>query len=257
MQPGHPASRTPLLASLKASTVVVAFGAIGLLAIMQWTANMVRKHARIASQSLFPAALESQQASTYFQRMNLDYKDAVVMQEQASLASAARDAATVMSALDGAGKFMEFNSGRHKQIVSLSRRISDLQKRSKVCYAAGANIHGALPEQIQTDIADLAHENEAVRTALEGLQSNLASDFRAELELIDKLLRIQRILEMVLLVVVITALFFSTRALIAATVRKREDAVLRQAHRDTEILLNSVPSLLIGLDTSGHIRQWK
>ena len=236
--------------------MVVAFGVVGLLAIMQWTANTVRKHARIASQSLFPAALESQQASTAFQRMNLDYKDAVVMQEKASLASAARDAATVVSSLDSAGRLMKFNAGRHKQIVSLMRRTSDLQMRSKVCYAAGANINGILPKEIQADLADLAHENEAVRTALEALQSDLAGDFRAELELIDKLLRIQGILESVLLVVVITALFFSTRALIDATVRKREDAVLRQAHRDTEVLLNSVPSLLIGLDTNGRIRQW-
>jgi PAS domain S-box-containing protein len=256
MQTGDPKSRTSLLASIKSSTMVVVFGVIGLLAIMQWTANTVRKHARIASQSLFPAALESQQASSAFQRMNLDYKDAVVMQEKTSLTSAARDAATVVSSLDRAGKFMNFNSARHQQIISLMHRISDLQMRSNVCYTAGANINGILPREIQAEFADLAHENEAVRTAMEALQSNLAGDFRVELELIDKLLRIQKILEMVLLVVVVTALFFSTRALIDATVRKREDAVLRQAHRDTEILLNSVPSLLIGLDTNGRIRQW-
>jgi len=236
--------------------MVVAFGVIGLLTIMLWTANTVRKHARIASQSLFPAALESQQASTAFQRMNLDYKDAVVMQEKASLASAAREAATVVSSLDRAGRSMRFNSGRHIQIVSLMRRVSDLQMRSKVYYAAGANINGILLQEIQADFADLAHENEAVRVALEALQNDLASDFRTELGLIDRLLRIQGILESTLLIVVITALFFSTRALIDATARKREDAALRQAHRDTEILLNSVPSLLIGLDTNGRIRQW-
>lgn len=168
MQTGDPKSRPSLLASIKSSTMVVVFGVIGLLAIMQWTANTVRKHARIASQSLFPAALESQQASSAFQRMNLDYKDAVVMQEKTSLASAARDAATVVSSLDRAGKFMNFNSARHQQIISLMHRVRDLQMRSKVCYTAGANINGILPRETQAEFADLARENEAVRTASGG-----------------------------------------------------------------------------------------
>lgn len=38
--------------------------------------------------------------------------------------------------------------------------------------------------------------------------------------------------------------------------RQRAQEILRQAHRDTEVLLNSVPSLLIALDANGHIRQW-
>src|SRR5208337_2029321 len=144
----------------------------------------------------------------------------------------------------------------HKQIGSLMRRVGDLQMRSKVCYAAAADINGNLPREIEAELADLGRENKAVQTALETLQSDLASDFRAELALIDKLLRIQGIFETVLLVGVITALFFSTRALIDATARMRGDEVLRQAHRDTEVLLNSVPSLLIGLDANGHIQQW-
>ncbi|MFZ0774211.1 MAG: ATP-binding protein [Candidatus Sulfotelmatobacter sp.] len=248
---------TSLSPSTKNSIIVGVLGVTGLLAIMLWTANTVRKHAQVASQSLFPAALESQQATTAFQRMNGEYKDAVVMQEKASLASAARDAATVVSSLNSAGRSMELNSGRHKQIVSLMRRVSDLQMRSKVCYAAGANINnGILPREIQAEFADLARENAAVQAALEALQSDLAGDFEAELASISKLLRIQEILEAVVLVGVITALFFSTRALIDATARKREDAALRQVHRDAEILLNSVPSLLIGLDGNDRIRQW-
>jgi PAS domain S-box-containing protein len=256
MQRGAQVSRTSLSGSIKNSITVVVLGVIGLLTIMQWTANTVRKHARIASHSLFPAALKSQEATTAFQRMNREYSDAVVMQQKASLASAGRDAAALVSSLDSAGKSMEFNSGRHKQIVSLMRRVSDLPVRSKVCYAAAADINGNLPREREAELADLGHENKAVQTALETLQSDLASDFRAELALIDKLLRIQGIFETVLLVGVITALFFSTRALIDATARRRGDEVLRQAHRDTEVLLNSVPSLLIGLDANGHIRQW-
>ena len=256
MQPGDTTSRTSLFASTNSSSIVVTLGVIGLMAIMLWTANAVRKHVRTASQTLFPAALASQEADTAFHRMNREYQDAVVMQEKASLATAARDAATVVTSLESAGKFLEFDSERHREIVALQRRVRDLQARSKVCYTAGATIKGDLPGEIQTDLAELARENEAVGTALETLQHDLAGDFRAELALTDKLQSIQGILETALLAVVIVALFFSTHAAIDAAARKREDAVLRQAHRDTEILLNSMPSLLIGLDMDGRIRRW-
>jgi hypothetical protein len=82
MQRGAQVSRTSLSGSIKNSITVVVLGVIGLLTIMQWTANTVRKHARIASHSLFPAALKSQEASTAFQRMNREYEDAVVMQKK-------------------------------------------------------------------------------------------------------------------------------------------------------------------------------
>jgi PAS domain-containing protein len=34
------------------------------------------------------------------------------------------------------------------------------------------------------------------------------------------------------------------------------EQTLRQAHQDTEVLLNSVPSLLIELDANGRIQHW-
>jgi len=251
IEPISPASRS---APIKTSIIVVVLGVLGLLTIMQWTASTVRKHVGIASHSLFPAALKSQHAANTFQRMNREYSDAVVMQEKKHLEYARREAVTAASSLDSASTSMEFNPVRQQQIIFLMRRVSDLQKRSQVLYAAAANVNGNPPRQ--EDLADLSRENKAVQTALETLQSDLASDFMAELALIDELLRIQGILEAALLVGLIIALFFSTRTLISATARRRGDVVLRRAHRDTEVLLNSVPSLLIGLDADGHIRQW-
>ena len=37
---------------------------------------------------------------------------------------------------------------------------------------------------------------------------------------------------------------------------RRAEQTLRQAHHETELLLNSVPSILIGLDPAGKIRRW-
>jgi PAS domain S-box-containing protein len=186
--------------------------------------------------------------------MSNTYGDAAVMDKEEALAFADQEAAEAVSALASAGDLIQFNSGRHQQIVSLARRVRDLQMRSKMFYAAPGNLNVVPPRQ--KDLADLAQENKRVQQELEALQGDLANDFRSELALIDKLVTTQAILESLLLVGVLTALFFRTRALISATVRRRGDEVLRQAHRDTEILLNSIPSLLIELDARGNIRQW-
>ena len=241
-------------APMKNTIVVWVLGVIGLLTIMQWTAITVGKHVRIASHSLFPAALQSQHATNTFQRMSNAYSDAAVMDKEEALAFSDQEAAEAVSALASAGDLIQFNSGRHQQIVSLARRVRDLQMRSKMFYAAPGNLNVVPPRQ--KDLADLAQENKRVQQELEALQGDLANDFRSELALIDKLVTTQAILESLLLVGVLTALFFRTRALISATVRRRGDEVLRQAHRDTEILLNSIPSLLIELDARGNIRQW-
>ncbi|MFZ0360337.1 MAG: ATP-binding protein [Terriglobales bacterium] len=245
-----PSSSAPVVNTI----VVWVLGVIGLLTIIQWTAITVGKHVRIASHSLFPAALQSQHATNTFQRMSNAYSDAAVMDKEEALAFADQEAAEAVSALASAGDLIQFNSGRHQQIVSLARRVRDLQMRSKMFYAAPGNLNVVPPRQ--EDLADLAQENKRVQQELEALQGDLANDFRSELALIDKLVTTQAILESLLLVGVLTALFFRTRALISATVRRRGDEVLRQAHRDTEILLNSIPSLLIELDARGNIRQW-
>jgi hypothetical protein len=186
-------------------------GVIGLLAIMQWTAYTVRKHVRISSVSIFPAALKSQRAGTAFERMNHDYSNAVVMEDKAGLAAASREAATVASSLDNAGASMAFNSERHQQIVSLIHRVTQLQTRSEIGYSAAIAANGIPPKQ--EEMAYLSLENKAIETTLEALQSDLSSDFRAELSLIDRLLVIQEMLAAVVLVGVMVALFFSVRSL--------------------------------------------
>jgi PAS domain S-box-containing protein len=256
MQGGAPKSRFLPSMSMKTSVIVVVLGVIGLLTIMQWTARTVLKHVTIASQSLFPAALMTERAGTALQKMNHDYSDAVELQQKTSLESAGRYAAAVGTSIDSAARYMEFNPSRHQQIVSLRSRISDLQSRAKVDYAAAADISENQSESLPDQLRNLALEDKEVQTALETLQSDLESDFKAELALIGGLLRMQGILGTALLISVMTALFFSTRVLIEAGARRRGDEVLRQAHKDTETLLNSVPSLLIGLDANGCIQQW-
>jgi PAS domain S-box-containing protein len=257
MQRRAATSRISLSGSMKSSIIITVFGVIGLLAIMQWTAYTVRKHVGISSLSIFPAALKSQRAGTAFERMNRNYSNAVVMQDKAQLAAASREAATVVSSLNSAGTSMVFNFNRHRQIVSLIRRVTDLQMQSEIDYAAAIEADRIPPRR--EDLAYLSHENKAIEIALEALQSDLSSDFRAELSLIDRLLVIQEMLAGVVLLGVIVALFFSLRSLISATVRGREDEILREAHltQDAErkmlrALIDNIPDFMYVKDTKSR-----
>ena len=256
MQGGAPKFRPSLSGSMKTSVIVVVLGVLGLLTIMEWTARTVLKHATIVSRSLFPAALMIDRAGTAFQTMDREYTDAVVSQEKATFESAGRDAAEVESRMDLAGKFMQFNFSRHQQIVSLRRQMNDLQLQAEVCYAAAADISANPPKSFAANLRDLAAEHSEVQTALQALQSGLESDSSAQLAMIGWRLRMQAVLGAVLLVSVITALFFSARGLMEAGARRREVELLDQAHKDSQVLLNSIPSLLIGLDANGRIQQW-
>ena len=256
MQP-RPGSSTPSSRPVRTSiVVVVGLGFLGLLTITQWTARTVRKHVEVASRCLFPAALKSQEATSEFERMNREYRDAFVLQEKTRLAGASRDAAEVASALDSAGRLMAFDSRQQGQIYSLKGRIGDFHARSQGGYTAAVSAGLVLPKALETNLADLWDESQVLQKSLESLQRDLAGDFSAELALIDRLLRIQEACEVALLSAFIIALYFSVRASINATVRRQQDEFLHQVHRDNENLLNSVPSLLIGLDTYGRIRQW-
>jgi PAS domain S-box-containing protein len=144
----------------------------------------------------------------------------------------------------------------HQQTISLQRRIDDLESRSKTPYPAAADASVTHPQTLQPDLKELALQNKEIQIALKKLQSDLESDLRAELASIGGVLRMQAVLGTVLLVCVISALFFNTRMSVEAGARRRGVEVLDQAHRDTTVLLNSIPSLLIGLDANGRIQQW-
>jgi PAS domain S-box-containing protein len=244
-----PVSRILDFGPVKYSIVLAVLGVIGLLAIVQWTAYSVRTNIRVASLSVFPAALDAQRASTAFERMKREYRDAFVMQEKADLVSADQEAATVGSSLDAAATSIKANSRRHQQIVSLMRRIASLRERSKIIYATAAEPN-ALPPR-QEDMAELAHENKAVETALATLQNDLANDLRTELSVITRLLFIQGIIQFVMLAGVIVALFYSIRSAINTLVKTRGDEVVRQAHLELEserrmlrALIDNIPDFM-------------
>ena len=80
------------------------------------------------------------------------------------------------------------------------------------------------------------------------------------MDLINELLSIQGVLEAVVLAGVIVALFFSTRTLIKATVKRREDEVLHQTHLELDnerrmlrALIDNIPDFMYVKDTGSRL----
>ena len=81
------------------SIAIFGAGYVVLLVVLQWTTSQTQAHLAIASGSLFPAALGSQQASAGFQKVTKRYGDAVLMQDKKALAAADEDSEVVSAAL--------------------------------------------------------------------------------------------------------------------------------------------------------------
>jgi PAS domain S-box-containing protein len=251
-----PTSRQSLSRAMKLTAiVVVVLGVIGLQEIVEWTDRTVLKHVETASQSLFPAAFMIERAGFALQSMSSEYRQAVSLHQHASLDKAAGDAAKAAGRIKLAANFVTPHSSRYQQIVSLSQRMRDLELEAKERYTAAIEEPAPSPE-LQAGLQDVATETKALQTALQNTHAELDSDYKAELRLIGRLPKMQGEFGVTLLLSVMIALFFSTRALIEAGARRRGVEVLAGAHKDTDFLLNSLPSLLIGLDTGGCIRQW-
>jgi PAS domain S-box-containing protein len=242
MRQGFPDWRTSFTGPIARSIVVAVLGTTGLLLIMLWTAYTVRKHIMMASLSVFPAALEIQRAGTAFERMNREYRDAVLIQEIAGVQKADREAATVTSSLDNAAAFMMFNPNRHQQILALRSDVDGLRRHSKSLY--GEIVVGSSLPPRQEELTALTRENGTLQKTLDTLQGSLTNDFRDELSLINKLVQFQAILESLVFIGVLIALFFSIRSVIHLTVRKREDELLHQAHSSQEKERNMLRALI-------------
>jgi PAS domain S-box-containing protein len=257
MQSGASTGKASYPFLLKVSVTITVLGVIGLVTVLQWTALAVRNHNRLASMFIFPAALSSERAVTAYVRMNSANRDAVLLQDKVRLEEAGHEAATVTASLESVAASMSFSPGRKQQIELLEHRLDAFLVRSKSDYQAIVENSTVLP--LQEEMAGLAQENEGIQVALEGLQSDIASDFRSELSLVNQLQTIEQIFQTVILVGVFVALVLGVRSWTRTTVRKQEDEIARETNkvRETErymlrSLIDNIPDFIYVKDLKGR-----
>jgi methyl-accepting chemotaxis protein len=186
------------------SIAIFGAGYVALLVLLQWTTSQTQAHLAIASGSLFPAALSSQEASAGFQKVAKRYGDAVLMQDKKALLTADQDAEAVTSALRSVLEKTSFSPQRQKEASSLNEQFTDIHSRSKSLYSAMIEHPESMTSQTQQDIAALARDNKQMDASLGELQKGLAKDFQAELDIVTAWSQRQRTLGVMVLLIALS-----------------------------------------------------
>jgi methyl-accepting chemotaxis protein len=186
------------------SMAIFGAGYVALLVLLQWATSVTQTHMKIASGSLFPAALSSQEASAAFQKVAKRYGDAVLTQDKKALALADEDAEAVTSALKSVEEKTSSSPERQKQASSLIERFADIHARSKTLYTAMIEHPDSMTAQTQQDIAALARDNKGMDASLSELRNGVAKDFQAELDVVTTWSQRQRTFGIIVLLIAVT-----------------------------------------------------
>jgi methyl-accepting chemotaxis protein len=202
--------RTKLLLSIG----VLAFGYLLFLGTVQWTEATLQHHLSTASDSLFPAALAGQAAEAGFQKLNTDYKDAVVMQNPDNLDRADDDARTIAAELTIFREKTAGNAELQQRVTRLQAEFNDFSQNSRTAYASMIGAGGKLDPQVLTRLRDLATMSTEIAAELKDMDDKASRKyFRDELDAIAGAIRRQRLLTILLFIVVFSFATWTSRIL--------------------------------------------
>src|SRR5579859_7074196 len=223
-------------AKLLLSTGVLAFGYLLFLGLVQFTGGTMRHHLRVASDSLFPAALAGQQAQAEFQKLTKDYKDAVLLQDTKALVTADQDAQRVTSNLQIVLAKIAYNPQLRQQVSALQEQFNSFYARSKSIYTTMVEKPDAVDPQAQATIKTLAGESAGVAQSLDDFNQALSNkDLPAELDAVGSATDRQRLLTLALFAVALVFAALTTRQLrrqIAVPLERAAAALLQVAKGD-------------------------
>jgi methyl-accepting chemotaxis protein len=161
---------------------ILGAGYIVLLAVVLWTGSQTQAHMKIASASLFPAALNSQEAEANFQKVLQSYQNAVIMQDKKAIEKAEESSAAVKSALQSAEEHTAFDSARQHDVSTILHTFEDISSRAKSTYSGVLEAKGNMSDQAMQSISTLATDNKQMAASLHDLGANLSKDFQAQLD---------------------------------------------------------------------------
>ena len=171
-------------AKIRLAMIILGGGYLAQLLLMQWTASQAQTRMTIASSSLFPAALSSQQAEAGFEKLTKFYSDAVLLQDKNALSRADEEAQKVASELESVQQHLAYSPERQTQVTNIIERLNELTARSKSTYSAMTDSKESMSPQVQASAASLAQDNKSMESSLQDLQRTLAEDFQQQLKVV-------------------------------------------------------------------------
>ena len=164
---------------------ILAGGYLVLLAMVQISATITHSRMSEISSSLFPAALHMQEAEATFERMKKHYGDAVVLQDQASLAAADKDAEDTSRALDAVKTALSASPALGPQAAGLLARFASLRAKDRDLYTAVLNSKGTPSDDTMALMGGLGKENKSLSDAMGAYDKVIAADFQKQLDSVD------------------------------------------------------------------------
>jgi methyl-accepting chemotaxis protein len=185
------------------SIAVFGLGYVALLILLQYTASQTGAHMKVASESLFPAAMSSQDAQASFQKATKAYGDAIILQDKSILDKADQDAQAVLAALGSVkGKTVD-EPELQKQVTSMISRFEDMTFRAKPTYSAMLNSKDKVSDETMAAVGALAKDNKEMEASLADLRTKVSKNFAAELTLVTTETQRQRTLGIIVFLVAI------------------------------------------------------
>jgi methyl-accepting chemotaxis protein len=210
--------------TIRLAIAVLGASYLALLLLVQWTGSRTQSHMDIASGSLFPASLRSQEAASAFQRFTKAYSDAVLMDDAAAVSKAEEPAQAVIEALSSIQQHSAgFSPERRKQVSVLIEQFRSLQSRSRSVYSDVVATNGNASEQSWAAVADLGKDNKHMEQSLRELGTTLSADFQAQLDSVTLWSRIQRVFGLALFLLVA-----ASAIMIMVTMERRVSIPLQQ-----------------------------
>jgi len=167
--------KTKILAIL----AVLAGGYLLLLAMVQISATATHSRMLEISSSLFPAALQIQEAETSFERMKKHYGDAVVLQDAAALKGAGTDAEATGAALEKVKALLASSPELSKQANDLLTQFSSLRSRDHDTYAAILAATGGPSDELMGQVGALGKDNKALSDAMIPFDKAISANFHS------------------------------------------------------------------------------
>jgi methyl-accepting chemotaxis protein len=180
---------------------VLAFGYLLFLGLTVWTGSSMQRHLRLASNSLFPAALAGQEADAEFQKLIQDYKVAVLTQNAGLLTTADQDAQKVSAQLQIVREMTAQNAELQQQVSVIQNQFKDISAGSKATYTKMIATPDAMDDQLMSTVKSLAIQSVNLNNSLKDLNETVAKkDFQGELNAVGYATNLQRLLTMLLFV---------------------------------------------------------
>lgn len=149
-----------------------------------------------ASEALFPAAQQSQEAEAAFQRAVKGFGDAVVVQDASGLERAAQDGQTAVKSLNAIVAIQGLSSGRRAEAKNLAVSIQQFNSDARSTYGGILANPAGMSSDTQDKMHGLAARTDALKSSLEAIKQGFSKDLHNQLSATQSSSAAQRWIEL-------------------------------------------------------------